>query len=145
MLVNYSPVQQRDTTSVRQRFDIAKENDRIIASNYLNFSKPNIAKFRELSGDISFKDLAFIPLRGKKGLIGAPSTIYVGELLLSQLAADHIKQDNQNRNSTSRKRKREKLPPVQQRDTTSVRQKFDIAKENDRIIAYWCSLNDLCW
>ena len=83
----------------------------------MNFSKPNIAKFWQLSGDISFKDLAFIPLRGKKGLIGAPSTIYVGEHLLSQLASDHIQQDSQNRKSTYKKRHESS---VQQCNITSV-------------------------
>ena len=81
---------KRATTSVRQRFDIAKEDNHFAASNYLNFSKVNITNLRWLSGNITFKDLTFISLRIKKGLIGAPSTIYVGEQPLSKLAADPI-------------------------------------------------------
>lgn len=65
-LSGFPPVQPCDTTSVRQRFGITKKDDDFAASNYLNFSKVNIAKFPELYGDITSKDLTFVPLHGKK-------------------------------------------------------------------------------
>ena len=93
------------------RFDIAREDDRSQAADYLNFSRRNIDKIRKLSGDITFKDLNFIPLRGKKGLIASPSTIYMGKQLLSKLAADSIQQSMKNNNMRKGNRKRKLCIP----------------------------------
>ena len=125
------------------KIDITKESKRSTAMKYLNFSRTNKRKFQMLHGDISFKDLSFIPLTGKTSLSSAPSCLFLGTQRLSTMAEELHKTNHTLSKQKVRKKSRSELPLPEMTRQSSLQPdiskqsslEIDITKESNRSTA----------